>query len=495
MGCKLLIVDDEPIISRGLAETIPWKDISIDETYTALDGKEAMDILSMTAVDIVLTDVNMPFMNGLQLAEEIMKQYPDIKVIILSGYDDFEYARGAMRYKVKDYLLKPVNVNELMERIKGIVSEIEHLHSDSEKNVLQMLLTDMIYKKQASCTEMPRGILLATEVLDASWLNMISKGTSEELVDSWLKEVEKFLSKLGIAASVFTAENRLVTYVKTENAEELINILPTLNQQLEKVTDVSFISAGCHFSSGGDTFSSDYQLLMDALGRAAFTNENVFSVTREKEQNITVDSFQPLPAKLLNMLKREAPDFSALVSELMEHAEKESWTSMKLVDEIMTICEQKLMLQAFHHLFHEGIVLNTADQLQKSLLGYFQALHEKLMTNYQQGGTSWLMVKAAAYIKEHFNKDLKASEVADVIHVSPNYFSQVIKQETGMHFNDYLHSIRLEHAKELLQETSYRVFEIGEMVGYKDYKYFVHIFKRLTGESPTQFRKSTLHIK
>jgi two-component system response regulator YesN len=106
-----------------------------------------------------------------------------------------------------------------------------------------------------------------------------------------------------------------------------------------------------------------------------------------------------------------------------------------------------------------------------------------------QGGQHWLIMKAVNYIKENYASDLKASEVANVINVSPNYFSQLIKQETGTHFNDYLHDVRLNQAKVLLKETPFRVFEIAEMVGYKDYKYFVHIFKKSTTITPTKYRK------
>lgn len=353
------------------------------------------------------------------------------------------------------------------------------------------MLRDVIYKQ--SHLPIPRGFLLGTEMLDTSWLNLRTAGDIEEIKSVWVQEVENAFSTIGTAASVFTAQNQLITYVRTEALEQSIDKIKILNELLEKTVNADFLTSCCMHISGRDMVSLDYQRLVNVLGRAVFTNEKILSVA-EKVSAGNEELPQLFSSKLLNMLKSDEPDFHYVICELIQYAEEAGWTSDRLLEEIQTVSQHKLVLKGSIH-SEEEIVINTAEQLEKRLLVYIKTLHEKLMADYQQGGTRLLMVKASAYIKEHFNHDLKASEVADVIHVSPNYFSQIIKQEKGMHFNDYLHSIRLEHAKELLKETSYRVFEIGEMVGYKEYKYFVHIFKKFTGESPTQFRKSTFQVR
>ncbi|WJH33630.1 response regulator [Paenibacillus sp. CC-CFT747] len=120
MTIKMLIVDDEPVICRGLRETIPWETIGVEVVGDASDGVEALERIESQPVDLVLTDIHMDGMDGLELAKELRQRYPHIRIIILSGYDYFDYARQAIRIGVEDYLLKPVDVDELMEMVRRI---------------------------------------------------------------------------------------------------------------------------------------------------------------------------------------------------------------------------------------------------------------------------------------------------------------------------------------------------------------------------------------
>jgi len=251
MNINLLIVDDEPIITQGLRYTIPWDTYGIKVIGEAEDGEEALEILRKQQVDIVLTDVRMPVMDGIELARTINEQMPRTRVIIISGYDEFEYAREAIRFGVKDYLLKPVDIDELLERVNSLKREI-------------------IAEKEAS-----RNL-----------------------------------------------ENTVLQEVKLEN----------------------------------------------------------------------------------------------------------EWKK------------------------------------------------------------SWMVEKAKEYIQAHFHEDLKASEVANEMHITPNYFSMIFKKEMGKSFNEYLNDLKIEKAKHLLINTSDRVFEIAKEVGYKEYKYFVQVFRKKTGMTPTDFR-------
>ncbi|MFB5663422.1 response regulator [Alteribacillus sp. HJP-4] len=259
MALKLLIVDDEPMICEGLASTIPWASYGVEIAGTAFSGNMALEVIQSTEVDLVLTDVSMDEMDGLALAEFLSAEYPRITTIIISGYDEFEYARQAVRLGVKDYLLKPVDIDEL--------------------------------------------IALVCDVRDSS-TSSASKGS-------------------------------------------------------------------------------------------------IASLSKEQSQ-----------------------------------AEKLQVTSV-----------------------------DTAHDC------------------------NWVIERALHYIKKNYNRDIKAKTVAEEHFITPNYFSLLIKKETGMSFSDYINLLRIDKAAELLLETSNKVFEIAEYVGYKEYKYFVKVFKKYMGVTPTHYRK------
>src|SRR5690625_3723171 len=143
MMIKMLIVDDEPIICQGLTTTIPWCDIGVEVVGSACNGKEALSFMYKESIDLVLTDVYMPEMDGLELSKHVSKDFPKSKIIVMSGYDEFEYARQALRLGVEDYLLKPVDVNDLIELVKQLRQRIIEQKRD-EKNLKQELISKQI---------------------------------------------------------------------------------------------------------------------------------------------------------------------------------------------------------------------------------------------------------------------------------------------------------------------------------------------------------------
>ncbi|MBM7579644.1 response regulator transcription factor [Jeotgalibacillus terrae] len=491
MFCKLLVVDDEQMITRGLAETIEWEEHRVIVTHTAQNGIEALDIIAHNDIDIVITDINMPEMNGIKLAEEIMKNHSHIKVIVLSGYDEFEYAQGAMRFNVKDYLLKPVNIDELLKRVNKLTEEIISERTGMYKSQLRTQLSDLIYKKRKS-SSLPSGFLIGTEMRDCDFEKTIHEELIGQVKGQWVAEVETICSLAGQAVSVFSADNQLITYIRSDRKVLSHEELSGLNRNLTKLLGAEFVTAYISYISEGEELKSDFDLLINTLGRSAFLDRTVLDC--EQHQPVEIEELpHSLIMNIVSLMKSEQSAFNEVAGELTAYASTTGWTVSKLIQHVSQITKDQLGIEPAHEIKRE-FVINTKSYLKETITFYFEGIHHQLIQDFQDGGTSWLMVQASNYIKEHFKYDLKASEVANVINISAGYFSQLIKQETGMHFNDYLHHIRLEHAKKLLKETSYKVFEIGEMVGYKDYKYFVHIFKKNIGESPTQYRKSVVRL-
>jgi two-component system, response regulator YesN len=397
MPFKMLIVDDEPIICRGLQQTIPWDEYMVEVVDLAYDGAEAIQkIKEHGDIDLVLTDVRMPNVDGLRLAAFLAENYPDIRTIIISGYDDFKYAQQAIQLGVKDYLLKPVEVDELLRVIAKITSTLQE-EQESAQQIYQMNLQNAIFYQVLDLPDTaPNHSGLFADVSIYPFVTMLkdyknkTKDLSDEELQSltadWENQVKHTLNSQGFASvSVFTGKNILLTCVTSNLSGFTSKILDF--HELNGVVNDTDITIG--------QLNEVYQRLCEDTRYLPFS-EGGFVVS-------------PVSESLVN--KSKAND--------------------------------------------------------------------------------WLMDRAEQYIRTYYASPIKAHEVADVINISPNYFSSLFKQKTGKSFNEYINTLRVDAAKQLLEETPFNVNEIAEKVGYREYKYFVDVFKKFTGYTPTKYRNVT----
>ncbi|MFC7063364.1 response regulator transcription factor [Halobacillus seohaensis] len=504
MSLKVLIVDDEPIICQGLSRTVPWEDLGAEVVGEAYDGEEALEFMDEEDVDLVLSDVRMPVMDGLELAEQIRCQYPQTRMIIISGYDEFDYAKRAMRQGVKDYLLKPVDINELMKLVEITRDHLVKEKQDRLHLELKQLLSSFAIGREeydddeAINKELGAGCqLIATEIQGFSEkTSAFSDKEITQMKHEWLSLIEEELENVGMyAVSLFIEENRLITCCTFEK-EQLED--DTYHRILTRIKDkLPFQLFLCYapVSKTVDDLRSHFQLLQKGMQGQVFVDVKVckavdvvnilkqftyeYPVTYEKELNRVED--------------HDEEKLQQITDRLFETFRANQWPLESVVEALVEI-ENKIFKD-----FSEGLhgritkdvnvtVHNSYQQLSRLFMDDLKDFFSHQQVVMKKGGQRWLIKKALAYINEFYAQDLKATEVADVINVSPNHFSQLIKKETSKHFNDYLHDVRIRQAKLLLNETSYRIYEVAELVGYKDYKYFVQIFKKSTSLTPTQFR-------
>lgn len=397
MPFKMLIVDDEPIICRGLQQTIPWDDYMVEVVDLAYDGAEAIQKLKdHDDIDLVLTDVRMPNVDGLRLAAFIAEHYPDIRTIIISGYEEFSYAQQAIQLGVEDYLLKPVDVDELLRVITKITSALQE-ERNAAQQIYQSNLKNAIFHQVLDLPDStPNHWSLFADVRVYPFITMLkdykdkTKDLSEEqlqsVIASWESLVENSLKSQGYASvSVFTSKNVMLTCVTTDQ--------PGLDPE-----NLVFQELNCVFNETDIT-----------IGQLNEVYQRLFEDTR-----------------YLPFSKR-------------------------------------------------GFVVSPVSE----------------SSDYNPKGSDWLIERAEQYIRTYYVSPIKANEVADYINISPNYFSSLFKQKTGKSFNEYINTLRVEAAKQLLAETPFHVNEIAEKVGYNEYKYFVDVFKKFTGYTPTKYRNLT----
>ncbi len=498
---KVLIVDDEQIICMGLRQTVPWQKIGAKVIGEAYDGEEALGMIERMDIDLVISDVKMPIMDGLELAEHIEARHPHIRMIIISGYDEFNYAKRALQFKVSDYLLKPVDIDELLETVKKVKIEKKQekqreWHYSMNQVLITLAMEQELENKEFDKRCLNKGYrLIGSEMEDyaATILHLPDKEKSK-IKKQWNLQLEKELLARGIhGTSVFISKNRLITCCNLiESDAQTMSILNEIVLAIHKNLGHKLKFCFSSYSASARELPDQYELLIKSMRAHPFQQEAVYNT---EELDLTIMK-KEIPAffehQFKNMDKLDEDDLIRFTKSLFQYFQENAWYIEEIIIYLKTFEEKffielkdVVQLQMLHRV--NADVYNSYNQMELLFLADLRAFFT-YRNKLDQGRQQLLAKQAVTYMKEHFSSDLKATEVADVINVSANYFSQLIKHETGQHFNDYLHFIRINHAKTLLQETPYRIFEIADMVGYKDYKYFVHIFKKTTNITPTQYR-------
>lgn len=506
---KMLIVDDEPVICRGLRLTIDWAALGIEVIGEAYDGEEALQMMGQHEVDFVLSDIRMDGMDGLQLAEQVGQRYPEVRMIIISGYEDFDYARQAIRLGVNDYLLKPVNIDELTGVVGKLAEDIRQQKQEGGRDELKLWLTNMARHGMAYRKAAPPSLQGAEFRILATQLSCFYERYSglgqeeyEQLQERWISSLHGRLALPGLKlVSIFDHENLLITLAVSERRLEpqewrewLDGFVPGLIPGAELDCGVSRAYADA--AETADRCAEAAELLRYAvIVDSAVLEEDVIRQRGGTREPAVLDIAGTVQSLVAALFKQDAGETEELVAEMMDFFKSESY----LLHEIVTVYEELFALLR-QRLRKSGITGMDYGRQPPDLYLYnsydaLQALIHKdmgdLLELIEQNGTDrsyWIVEKAKRYIEAQYRTDLKASEVAAWLKITPSYFSYIFKQSTGKGFTEYMNGLRIEQAKALLAETHDKVFEIADKVGYKEYKYFVTVFKSYTGMTPKEYR-------
>lgn len=405
---RLLIVDDEPTIRKGMLSCIDWEKYEIEVVGEANNGADALKKALSLKPHIILTDIRMPVMDGIELSHSVREQLPDCKIVIMSGYDEFAYAKSLMRMKVTEYLLKPIDENELMPVISKLIKEIK----DEEMRKLNRQTADQLLNENMPQLKMN----FMSKILDGSF--------------SDIEEMSKQADVLNLNFPVNNCEFRVIILVV-----DSLNATPN--------------HSGNH----------ELETMQDEIVDIA---ENL--INRTASGFLCRDHFDGFVGLICNNLE-QSPDTYQLGYNIRNSIKEQLGTT---------------------------IFLSIGPAVQN--IAYINSSYKKTLSDLDEkrykGKRSFVQI-ALRYVEEHYDTDISLADVAEAAFVTPNYLSRVFKEEMRMSFVDYLNQLRVDKAKELLLHTNLKTYEIAEKVGYKDYKYFSSMLKKLTGYSPREYRKNT----
>ncbi|MFC9712297.1 response regulator [Paenibacillus sp. NPDC056933] len=521
---NVLIVDDEYLIRNLLRMRIDWAEQGMRIMGEASDAQEALALVDKQQPDIIFTDIYMPNMDGIELSRVILEKYPDIKIVVVTGHDEFEYARKSIQIGIVDYLLKPIRAAELHtvtdklrvmiddERKRG--QEIRKLRADLERNfpylrekfLLQwlngVLPTQAEIREKAAYFNIP--MLLESDGIQVAVIEISTasaKETEEQLILLSMEcsnEIDAFYEKEPGVIRLTDTRNRIVIISLNpnvdfiEDGEELISLLTT--------SYPCAVSMGIGRKHGlVEDAPAVYQEACRALAYQAFVGKNQVVCFED-----IVDNREQCYRSNADLLQRFqfyiSVGSSSRAIEVLHHIFDVSFSSVSqfrlAAMDVITECQRSAMEQQLEsdQVFNKETLVSilTVDHLPEllnRLESYVRYVSETVYAKNQTKEDN-LISQVKTYLEDHMgDPNIGLANTAAAFFVSPGHLGRLMKKETGRTFVEYLTNLRMKKAEALLKQTQLKGYEIGEQVGITDPHYFSVLFKKIMGRSMNEYRQ------
>ncbi|SDY26815.1 two-component system, response regulator YesN [Evansella caseinilytica] len=541
---SLLIVDDDQNVIKGLRKHVPWSKFHLKVEATAGDGLEALEKIREKQPDILITDIYMPNMDGLELIQRVRKEFPAVSIIIHSGYDDFDNARQAMKYGVRHFLLKPCTVPEieavLEEMIREIVAQekqqrlLKHYHEQMNEHlehIRQSLFRELIHSKyKAGDLPVEKLAFLGIAEKSAIVVTTISLIRSPYLTKGKEREwqlnhfaagniIKETLEESGHSRQAaihivdYSESTFLLVFIAKNGGENLAAICKNTSEQiaanillypgLSLAVGIGKVKAGIH------ELSASYLESRRALEAAEYQEINKVYTYSDVQPEKEDGSF-PYPFELVRAIN-DAINDREYESILIHWGNLENYLlsgnkipiivgqniCISIVSAIMVQKhrEDQFTEEAEDMSTYISVICNNYSLMElviwmRTLLRDWQVKKEEELTGSK---SNQLIYEVKKHVHHYYDQEISLAVIADKLFINRNYLSQLFKKVTGETFVAYLNKYRIEKAKERLREKHYMIYEISELVGYQNPTYFSQVFKAITGISPSEYCKNVFH--
>ena len=532
---RIILVDDEEEVRKGIIRKIDWEALGFQVVGDAENGQDALEKIEQLEPDVVMTDIRMPYMDGLTLTSWIRQKYPSVKVLIFSGFDDFEYAQKAIKLNVTEYILKPVNVEELtriLNRVRENLDQEIEQRRDVDR-LRESYLSSLPILRELFLNDMVRGNMPAEnirqkleeykiDILGAEkWLTAVINVENEASEETGLTlHQEKELIPISVKSLLednlkdycrFMAFNSAVgvTLIAAVDGERkqtsLIDLLGDICKEIKRILQVTVTIGIGYFSRELEQLPAAYQSAVDALGYREIvgTGKTIYindmePVSRGKLQLETRDE-----ADLIAVVKfgtREkieaaAKNFAARMEGARVHMRQLQVYQMSIINCLIRLMQQQDLelgtMFGTDEMYGKVIYGNMKPEEFASVITEVGCRMNEAMNRERDKTAKKVILEAKQYILDHYqDPELSVDVMCRQLHMSPAYFSTVFKRETGQTYIAYLTEVRLDKAVELLNTTDDKTYVIAQKVGFQEQNYFSYVFKKRFGISPTKFRGS-----
>ncbi|MCM3130278.1 response regulator [Paenibacillus provencensis] len=537
----ILLVDDESYVTESLEATIPWEKLGIRHVYRTDSAAAALQLLQSHPVDILVTDIRMPGMDGLELIEKAGEKWPEIRSILLTGYSDFQYAKKAIQLQAQDYILKPVDDEEFIKSVNQTIEAIKEREKETDKyhqlmyqrksdyvllreNMLQGLLlgtphTMSRVKQQLQDYEIPlqtdfESIMILVQ-LNQGFMDLDSKSRvlieyaigniSEEILGANYKVWQGRTPHHCLAVLIQT-DNAAGTEMKDRDRRQLHSLLRTFQENVRQYLhgDISvIISSGFQFPNDA---SSVYHQMLNSMYLAS-TDEGAAVLYSPDDQHralsgTTKEVFNLLykPPVLQQLLELgQWGSVRERLSEVFDVMDRHPVSREHMYEIYLAIINACLYIThrtdiRISELDVHGMEPHHVERLIQypaELRNYTFRILDKLEEDQQDKPPSkgHIVKQVKDMVASEYGYELTVKMIADRVFLHPVYLSKVFKAETGEGLSEYLIRIRLEKALYLLKHTNKKIYEITSELGYQNPQYFSKLFKKHFGMSPNEFRE------
>lgn len=498
---KILIVDDEFIERDGIIFLI--NKFSFDfEIKECCDGEEAIDYLKKNQVDILFTDVKMPFIDGLELSKQAKIMYPNLKIVIFSGFGEFEYAKKAIEVGVSDYILKPVNQDQFKKTIKKVIDEVEEDRKQEKNNELrESREKEYILLKIIGGT--PINELIERFAVDNhiefmnSYKYMILMEFDEEFFNEHQKYIEEIRNEISVKTDYLNLnpQDSILFILNEISEEDLRDILQNIHNRIYEEYKIN-----CYFSVS-NVLKSSYDILEEYLkieqlmeqrfflfnNYIFFNDADMLLKAYDEEFNDKIIKNIHYYIKIKDFLNLRT-HINYLIEKYGQHNKLSQMYVKFILSNIYTSIHEEI-LKSDEYDLNEKIEkiysCKTIQEISEILNDIIDKMEQTNSISNERHDIE--MVKL--YIYENYGDDLSLEKLAQYVYMTPSYLSSIFKKATNMGINNFIKNYRMEQAKDMLENTNLKIKDICNKVGYSNTSYFCQSFREFYGLTPEKYRK------
>lgn len=500
---KVMLVEDEELILMGIHSIIDWESLGMEVIHMAHNGREALDMMKEEPADIIVTDINMPVMDGLSFLKELRKENDRTRCILLTGYDEFEYARKAISLDVEDYILKPIDEEKLAEVLASAAARISEMDernaADINENVGWINFLEGRLREDETTKYLE--VLpddLEGKVMYAASMKINMESMKDAKMTDILVEIQKEDEKLRV---VYLSPERLLLLVTMENEseEECLKILGTIQNRLESAYGIlSFIGLGASFTDSRmlpaayqEAKKLDKYRIIEGYGSCIALGQ----IRSRKSSDSAFDGVT-LRKLILQKNQEEARDYleDLFISNVKKEAD---------VDDLYQMCLKIALLlseiQSEYNLKDRENMQNFPGMAAKifqaedllAVKTMFISAAAEIITYLHESDSQYTPVvkQILTEVQEHYQEDMNLKTLSYKYHMNASYLGQIFQKEVGCSFAQYLSNTKNAIAKDMILNTNMKIHDIAEKVGYTDTSYFYRKFKQCYGVSPASLRE------
>lgn len=512
---RIVIVDDEQFVRKGIIALVDWEKINYQVIGEASNGEDALELILREKPDVVLTDIRMPVFDGLQLIQRVKKLATHIpKFIIISGYNDFEYAQKAVRLGVTDFILKPVDKEELEQTFLDLTPIIEREQLEERAN--QRFINYSLYQRTMLERKAPSSheLEIITKDIEKEHCYLVIDIREDPISDKTDELLYRAIWEFTGDASIFIhpldhGDFGVVLQEKhlPEQANEVIWFLTRLKSHLEQELDQQIFLFAGEVNSGLEGLKKSYQTARMASERRYIHRDDHPLIYNEQvgtfdSENKSLD-FQ-LVTKLMEKIEENRPQ--GIKKQVKEWADEVQTMGISTDSvKVFLFHFEKKLEATIHQLGDEDDKENELDSLvlayeQKLTLDELQEKLEKyalkagkILCKLNKERFNGDIYKVKRHIIKNYHDSLTLKKIAAEFYMNPVYLGQLFKKTYGVYFKDYLLDVRIEKAKQMLRQTDMRIYEVAEEVGFGSPDYFVTQFEKMEGSTPSKYRQRIMN--